>query len=157
MRPVDLDIDNYHETIETFHNESDRAAAVLAGSFIESYLAKFMKSAMVADVKDELFDNNGPFSTYSQRVQASHAFGLIPTGAKRDLELIGKIRNRFAHHPMRSTFDTAPIADWCRELSTAPHIPVPGTEQDLRSDNRNRFITAIALLVANWHNAILKA
>lgn len=156
MKPVDLDIDDYQEVLKEFHNESDRAAAVLGVSFVECYLAKFMKSAMVADVKDEVFDSNGPFSTYSQRVQGAHAFGLISGTMKRDLELIGKIRNRFAHHPMRSTFDTAPITDWCNSLSTAEMIPMPDTSQGTRQDNRNRFVVAIGMVVADWHNAISK-
>lgn len=112
---------------------------------------------MVEDAKDDLFDNNGPFSTYSQRVQGAHAFGMISTTTKGDLELIGKIRNRFAHHPMKSTFDTAPITDWCNNLSTAKAIPMQGTTQGIRAYNRNRFVVAISFAVAAWHNALLKS
>lgn len=157
MKPVDLDIDDYHAVLQEFHQESDRAAAVLGGSFVECYLAKYMRSAMVVDAKNELFDNNGPFSTYSQRIQGAHAFGMISTATKGDLELIGKIRNRFSHHPLKSTFDTAPITDWCNMLSTANLIPLPGTEKNIGTDNRNRFVIAISMVVANWHNALLKS
>lgn len=157
MKPVDLNIDDYHEVLQEFHNESDRAAAVLGGSFVECYLAKYMRSAMVEDVKDDVFDNNGPFSTYNQRLQGAHAFGMISATTKRDLELIGKIRNRFAHHPMRSTFDTAPVTDLCNNLSTAKLIPEPGASQGTGKDNRNRFVVAISMVVADWHNALLKS
>lgn len=156
MKPLDLDIDDYHAVLQEFHNESDRAAAVLGGSFVESYLAKYMRSAMVEDVKDDVFDNNGPFSTYSQRIQGAHAFGMISATTKRDLELIGKIRNRFAHHPLRSTFDTAPVTDWCNNLSTAEYMPGSGASQGTGQDNRNRFVVAIGTVVAVWNNALLK-
>ena len=155
MKPIDLDIDNYQETVQAFHSETDRAAAVLAGSFVECFLAKYMRSVMVAEAKNELFDNNGPFATYSQRVQASHAFGIISTSEKRDLELIGKIRNHFAHHPLNAAFNEAPVVDWCNCLSTATVFPGNGGEPDKRLDNRNRFITAVSCLVATWHNSIL--
>lgn len=149
MKPIELDIDDYHETIQAFHGESDRAAAVLAGSFIECFLAKYIRSELVADAKDELFDNNGPFATYSQRVQTAYAFGMISARAKRDLELIGKVRNHFAHHPLKAAFDKAPVVDWCSTLSTAQVFPMPGQEQDKRTDNRNRFIVAISQNIAN--------
>lgn len=51
MKPIDLDIDDYHEVLTELHKESDRAAAVLGGSFVECYLAKYLKAAMVQDAK----------------------------------------------------------------------------------------------------------
>lgn len=156
MKPVDLDIDDYHAVLQEFHNESDRAAAVLGGSFVECYLAKYMRSAMVEDVKDGVFDNNGPFSTYSQRIQGAHAFGMISATTKRDLELIGKIRNHFAHHPLRSTFDTAPVTGWCNNLSTAELFPARGASQGTGQGNRYRFVVAIGKVVEVWHNSLLK-
>lgn len=155
MKPIDLGIDNYQETVKAFHSETDRAAAVLAGSFVECFLAKYMRSAMVPEAKDELFGNNGPFATYSQRVQAAHAFGMISTSAKRDLELIGKIRNHFAHHPLNAAFNEAPVVDWCNSLSTVAVFSNTEIEQDKRLGNRNRFIVAVSCLVADWHNTLL--
>ena len=156
MKPVDLSIDDYQKTVQSFHSESDRAAAVLAGSFIESFIAKFIRSHMIENPEiDLLFDGFGPFSTYSQRVQTAFAFGLISEQDKSDLNNIAKIRNRFAHHPLEASFETSPVSDWCRNLSTYEVFPLPDQDKSLRKDNRHRFIVAVSMLVAGWHNAIL--
>ena len=85
MKPLDLNDEDFKKTINAFHSESDRAAAVLAGGFIESFLAKFLLSFMVADetVKD-LFDGFGPFADYNQRYETAYAFGLIDSAQRRD-------------------------------------------------------------------------
>ena len=116
MKPTDLDIDDYHASLQSFHAESDRAAAVLAGSFIENYLAKYLKIFMVEDGSTKLFDADGPLATFNQRIRIAYAFKLISKVTRDDLFLIAKIRNHFAHHPLNTSFDTAPVSDHCRNL-----------------------------------------
>ena len=68
MKPNDLNIIDYQNVVKAFHDETDRAAAVLAGSFMESYLAKYLRSYMVDDPKvDQLFDGFGPFADFKKR------------------------------------------------------------------------------------------
>ena len=38
MKPTEVDISDYNKVVGMFHEETDRAAAVLAGSFLESQL-----------------------------------------------------------------------------------------------------------------------
>ena len=47
MKPYNVDMNDYHNIVKEFHQETDRAAAVLAGSYIENYLAKFIKNYIV--------------------------------------------------------------------------------------------------------------
>ena len=117
MKITKVDLDDYHRVVENFHKESDRAAAVLAGSYLDNHLAMFMQCSMVDDPdKDKWFDGFGPFSTYDQRVIAAYAFKLIPKSTKRNFQLIGKIRNHFAHQPKNASFDDSPVVDWVNEL-----------------------------------------
>jgi hypothetical protein len=62
---------------------------------------------------------NAPLATFSARIDAAYQFGLISHFLARDLHLIRKIRNEFAHHPFDRTFDTAPVLDWVCALETA--------------------------------------
>ncbi|MBN3002551.1 hypothetical protein JW897_02250 [Chromobacterium alkanivorans] len=119
MKSLNLDIDDYHKAVEAFHSETDRGAAVLAGSFVESYLARYLRSFMIAgkDIEN-LFDGFGPFSTYSQRIESAYAFSLITQQQRTDLQTIGKVRNHLAHHPLEASFDKPPVIDWCHNLST---------------------------------------
>jgi DNA-binding MltR family transcriptional regulator len=59
----------------------------------------------------------GPLSSFSQRIAIAYAFGLIPKQRYRDFELIRKIRNHFAHHPMDTTFATAEVQKLAAGLS----------------------------------------
>lgn len=153
MKPIDLNVDDYHETVQAFHAESDRAAAVLAGGFIESYLAKYLRSFMIEDESvGEMFDGFGPFSDFKQRYEAAYAFGWLSSRQKGDLKYIAKIRNHFAHHPLKASFDSSPVCDWCSQLSTKA-LPVP--HPDLAPSNKELYLLAISLCVANWHNSML--
>ena len=154
MKPIDLDIDKYHETIKAFHSESDRAAAVLAGSFLEHFLAKYLRSFMVADKAVlQLFDGFGPFAQFTQRFEAAYAFGWLSASQRNDIKIIIKIRNRFAHHPLETSFDKSPVSGWCADLSTKG-IQAPIAE--VHHTNRQLYLISISLCIGSWHNTMLK-
>ncbi|HUT43673.1 MAG TPA: MltR family transcriptional regulator, partial [Desulfobacterales bacterium] len=113
----DISVLDYQNLVKIFHEESDRAASVLAGSYIEHMLGKFIRSYMVEDIKeDKLFAGFGPFATFSRRINTAYAFGLISKNDRDDLKKIQEIRNQFAHFPKNITFDTQEIKDLCVNL-----------------------------------------
>lgn len=117
--PTKLSIEKWNEAAHAFHNESDRGAALLAGSFVEHSLGTYLRSKMVNPEKaNELFDGAGPLATFSQRIAIGYAFGFLPEEQKIDLELIRRIRNHFAHHPMETSFQTSEIQQRASQLST---------------------------------------
>ena len=76
--PENLDIDHLNEMVPAFNSESDRGAAILAGSFLEHYLGLFLRSRSVDEaVAEKLFGSMGPLSTFSQRIAVAYAFGFI--------------------------------------------------------------------------------
>lgn len=114
----ELSIGELNQMVETFHEESDRGAAILAGSFAEHALAQYLKFR-IRDKKlaDKLFDGMGPLSSFSQCISIAFAFDLITAAQYKDLEKIRKIRNHFAHHPLDTTFKTDEVKKLCVELS----------------------------------------
>lgn len=152
MKPIDLNIDDYQKAVEAFHGETDRAAAVLAGGFIESYLAKYLRSFMVADVPEtDLFENFGPFATLNQRYETAYAFGWLSNAQRNDLKFVAKIRNHFAHHPVHTSFNEGPVSDWCRQLSSV------GSQAQLGITHTNRdvYLLSISMCVGVMHNSML--
>lgn len=138
---------DYNDIVEVFHDESDRAAGILAASFLESYLEKVLRYFMNdSSIVDELFKNNGPLSTFSSRCNICLAFGIINERLHKNLDQIRKIRNYFAHHPQKVSFDESPIRDHCDHLSTA----------QLGKSRREAFLFAVGLTVGEIHNAILR-
>lgn len=142
----ELTLFDYNNIVESFHNESDRGAAVLAASFTECFLEKLLRSFMRDDsLIDELFIGYGPLSTFSARSNCAFAFKIIDENIHRDLKFIRKIRNHFAHHPNNAVFDESPVRDHCRELSTAQ---CDGTPRDM-------YLFAVGLAIGSMHNIML--
>jgi mannitol repressor len=117
--PENLDLHKMNEMVGAFHKESDRGAAILAGSFLEHYLGLFLRSKIVDEkIADKLFDAMGPLASFSQRIAIAYAFGFINKQQHTDLELIRKIRNHFAHHPLNGTFQDNEVKTKVTALST---------------------------------------
>lgn len=112
--------DDWLELIhEQFARESDRAAAVLVGAMLDRALGDLLERCLLPPLKPErslLYGNNAPLGTLSARIDAAHQLGLISRYMARDLHLVRKIRNEFAHHPLQATFGEERIRDWVRVL-----------------------------------------
>ena len=100
-------------------SESDRGCALMAAAFLDDQLSLLIKEFLVQDQKvvSPLFESNGPIATFSSRISLSYALGLIPYNAYRELNLLRKIRNEFAHISQKLSFESPAIAARCRELS----------------------------------------
>jgi hypothetical protein len=88
----------------------------------------------------------GPLGSFSARIELCYALGLSPKQVRRDLILIRKIRNDFAHQAKTLTFDDPGIADRCAELFYsmlgAPARPRP------------KFTNAVMAICAVLHHSI---
>ena len=106
--------------VDSYHKESDRAAAILAASFLDASLAQFLKEFMINDNKvcDDLL-RHGPLEAFSARRECAYAFGYIDEKTRNNLKYITKIRNEFAHNFEMNSFSENPIPDLCKNLSTA--------------------------------------
>lgn len=60
-----------------------------------------------------------PLGTFSAKIDGAQQLGLISRYFARDLHLVRKIRNEFAHHPLELTFEVSPIRDWVSALEEA--------------------------------------
>lgn len=127
-----LSLGEWNEMVVAFHEESDRGAGVLAGSFAEHTLGQYLKFRIHdKKVAEALFEQMGPLSTFAQRIAIAYAFQLITQTQYKDFETIRKIRNRFAHHPLDTTFNTEEIKQLCTTLSmfkeaNESNPPIPG-------------------------------
>ena len=118
-------INDWKGFYEELENETPRAAAIIAGAFIDGWLRQLIANFMVEDsrIVDELLgtDENGdrPLSTFASRIKAAYCLGLITRHEYDDLNLIRKIRNRFAHGMHGLSFDDEEIVSLCNSL----HMP----------------------------------
>lgn len=100
---------------------SDRAAAIVGATLIEHGLKVIMLSAFVelgSTKSKALFDPDtpGPLGTFNDRIKVSYAMGLIGPKAQRDLVLVQKIRNLFAHSALKVSFKLTAVSDLCDQF-----------------------------------------
>lgn len=110
--------DETFEFRHTLNHESDRGCALMAASYLDEQLKLLLEENLVENKKiaDGLFDFNGAIGTFSSRIDMSYMMGLLPESVRKDLHLIRKIRNEFAHNPQPMDFDTQKLNDLCMNL-----------------------------------------
>jgi hypothetical protein len=113
--PEDLDI-----IFSELENNNHRAAIIVGGSLLEYGLEQLLESRLRKPESkrdaDELFSDNGIIGSFNQKILMAYFMRLIGPSARRDFDLVRKIRNEVAHNVNPVSFDSPPIADWCREL-----------------------------------------
>ena len=85
---------------EALMEESDRARVVLVTAWIDHFLkVKIMNefSKGNAKARKDLFSSNGPFATFSGKLNAAFCAGWIDADVYHDVQIIRKLRNEFAH------------------------------------------------------------
>lgn len=113
--PIPIEVVQFRSTL---NNESDRGCALSAAAFIETELGDLVETSLIEDtnVTKEMFRGTGPLATFSSRIDIAYLLGLFGKRARKDLHLIRKIRNEFAHKPGDVKFTDEAIASRCREL-----------------------------------------
>jgi DNA-binding MltR family transcriptional regulator len=87
--------------------ESDRATPVLIFSFIENAIKQLFSAELSPDTPGgvaSLFGQSGPLATTNTRIRMLAALGWIFHDTAKNLDVLRKIRNQFAHDPPQSGF-----------------------------------------------------
>lgn len=139
---------DYNKIVNLYHGESDRAAAVLASSFMDKCLEDCLKAFLVDDPSvEDLFTGYGPLSSFSAKIGMAFALGLINQDMKADLNYIRKVRNHFAHHPAETSFDVSPVRELCSNLSMARPIRREDGGFFQESNPRAQFLLTLGTIV----------
>lgn len=130
---------------EEFRAESDRAAAILGAALLDECLRQLLASFLVDDsTKVDKLLIAGPLGTFWSRRLAAYCLGLIGEDEYHDLEIIGQIRNDFAHDLHGLSFSSQSVSDRCGELRFPKRLRL-GAEL---SPPRGRFTLSLGLLVS---------
>jgi DNA-binding MltR family transcriptional regulator len=93
--------------------ESDRGCLIFGAALLEDELELVLRAhcrkepKIIKKVVAPLFRGYAPFSTFSAKIQASYALGLISERLYKVLDLIRKLRNDFAHEKAAVSFQSA--------------------------------------------------
>lgn len=143
MREADLK--DFSAFLREFQSETDRGAALVGASLIDQKLADTLRAFFVAAKSaGELLDGgNAPLGTFSARIKAAHALGLIDSFELAECDLIRKVRNEFAHSIHGTTFTQLKITALCGRLRS----DLPGERKAFENNPRGVFINAVILTV----------
>jgi len=110
---IDINLSKLEAAENELKGESDRAAAIVGASIIESQLEDLLTKAMIPDTQTtSLFDGHGPLSTLSAKTSIIESVGFLPKDVCTDLHLLRKIRNEFAHQHENLSFESPKISAW---------------------------------------------
>jgi hypothetical protein len=104
---------------ELYASASDRATAVMFGSFVEVALERLLSSKMrQLNSKDRkrVFEYEGALGTFASKTVVAYALQLLGPVTRSDLDLVRFLRNEFAHSRMPFNFQTLEVAEVCKHL-----------------------------------------
>ena len=121
-RAKELILSKFDEVMKfrfSINNETDRGCALMAAAYLDEELRKLAERFLVDNesIVNNIFRSDGPLGTFSSRIDLIYLLGLIGPHVRRDLHLIRKIRNVFAHNSNLIDFNQREISDRCNEFT----------------------------------------
>jgi DNA-binding MltR family transcriptional regulator len=103
---------------QSFGFETDRGCALIATSHLDNKLETLLAAHFVDSGagKKLLSDSRGGLGTFSARIELCYGLGMIGPIAHRELHLMRRIRNAFAHAAEPLNFADETILNRVREL-----------------------------------------
>ena len=145
---------------DVLNNESDLACVLIATSYLDYALASLLKRHFIeSNIVDKLLDPpRGSLSTFASRSDLAYSLGLIPKGLYQNLEIIGKIRNTFAHSYLSLGLDDSEISSLVDSLippTIHQSITIDGDDVKhngpvlllLMGSHRNKFNMIVVFMV----------
>lgn len=112
--------------------ESDRGSVLMSAAFLDEYLSSLLKANFIDDEKTftDLCNGTGGLATFSAKIELCYLLGLISLETRRDLNIIRRIRNEFAHSMETISFETESVANRCRSLNGNYFRDIPATARN---------------------------
>ncbi|MEM9420536.1 MAG: hypothetical protein AAGA25_16020 [Planctomycetota bacterium] len=141
---------NFDLLHDQFDLETDRAAVILAASILDDLLKTVLSNRLVVNASghDTLFDGpNAPLGSFSSRIELSYRTGVVSSTFARDLHLIRKIRNEFAHAIAGCDFKEPRVQNRISELIRGHKKLVTSEEHEKNirpTPNRSSFLWVVS-------------
>ncbi len=136
--------ETHREIFEELESQTDRGAAIIGASLLESRIEEAIRGRLLDDkITVVLFEASGALGSFSAKIDLAYSLGIYGEKTYRELNIIRKIRNDFAHFVKPLDFNSQDMANRCRELwfpkvveiNKQPLEPKEARAQYLRSIN----------------------
>jgi DNA-binding MltR family transcriptional regulator len=119
-----------------YDHASERAMAVVLAAIIENHLTDLLRLLMrrEEDIARELFHPSGPLGPFGTKIRLAYMLRIIGPEQYRDLIVVNKIRNKFAHDLNVVSFENPPVRDWLENMHICGIVKKMATEARERMD-----------------------
>ncbi|WP_375257487.1 hypothetical protein [Citreimonas sp.] len=134
--------------LEVLSEESDRGVVLVTASMLEDVLERLLLARLVEGREAEklLTGFGAPLGTFSAKIAAARAVGVISEQWRRELDLLRDIRNRLAHE-VTVTLGDGPILNKCNELC----LCLSDRATDAAGARKRYWMSATAILIDSLH------
>jgi len=124
--------------------ETDRGLALVGAALIDEKLRDTLESFFCEGTSaSKLLDGGyAPIGTFSARIQLCYSLGLIDEQEYREISLVRKVRNEFAHSKHGISFQTERIRGFCATFTS----DLPDDADYDVSNSRFRFTNAVVCI-----------
>lgn len=127
-------LENLNRFLSLVGAQDDRAMVLALATFIEDTLGRLL-IAYFRDckaTKDLVEGFSAPLGTFGSRTKAAYSFGLVTEDQYKDMEILRKVRNRFAHNWEGVSLSDNDIQALIGALSgyTVNHKPIGGGKRE---------------------------
>lgn len=129
MRKVVVSAADFSVLSAELDRASDRAAAIVAGAFVDEIVKQLVQKSMCANAKKF----NPPAA---RAVEFAHDLGLITTFERQQLLLLYDIRNIFAHSLRDLNFADIEVSKQCMKLCIPEQLLAPFMRLEILSDDQ---------------------
>jgi hypothetical protein len=136
--------------VKELRHESDRGLALVATALIDDRLAETLRAFFrkTPSTRKLLDEGNAPLGSLSSRAEAAFALGLIDEYEHKEIGILRRVRNEFAHAKHGISFESARVVGLCSTLES----PLPeGGDQPIESA-RFRFMNAAVCVVLRLYH-----
>ena len=145
------DLEYFSKFLKEFQAETDRGAALVGAALLDEQLLELLKSYFLKNKqsKELLEGGTAPLGTFSARIKACYCLGLITDLEHKELQLIRKVRNEFAHHVHGISFKDESIIALCNNFYD--RMP-DAKEKGIHRNSRSCYIDSVIFTsLALWY------
>jgi DNA-binding MltR family transcriptional regulator len=108
------------DEIEAFYEAlRDRDRAIVLSAIAENHLTSLLQLLMRRNEKvisQQLFNPSGPPGPFGTKIRVAYMLRILPPEIHKDLIIVSKIRNKFAHDLSIKSFGDQQITDWVKSM-----------------------------------------
>lgn len=140
-------VDELNSLFESLHEHDDRGLVLTIAAFAEDTLELLLLNYLrePKQAKELVNGFNAPLGTFSARIKAAYVFGLVRKDGYQTLEILRKIRNRFAHNWDGVSLDRQDIESLINQFSPSRREEYGAGESETgKASGRGRLIEKVS-------------